>query len=431
MIFIAPPPRGVEPRSAAARRGRTPAAARRRRAAPRPPRPVIGASRIPLRQWPVAHTSPPTAPSPDDRPVVGRAGPQARTRLDQLELGDPGQRLVGAPQELEHAAGGDRHVEALLLDGRADHQPAVRARHRVDLGRADHARGRQRRTGSRRAAAGSVPSPAAPGTRAASRHRRARPDSAPAASTTARAARRSPPSSSTASTPSGPVSNPSTRRPRRSSPPAAVNARRERARSGRAAPPGGRRERGCRRRRRGARPGSRRRHALPVQPLGVEPQLALEARASAAAARPRRGRPRRSACRSRDSRSRCRTRLELRARTTGQARAPARFSSTSSALAEVRFGDRRQHARRHAGRAGCRARTPPAPRRAGRAGPRSSAAASPIAPAPTTTASAVAAPLCPVSTVISPCAGITRIRFHGRRHTSRPLSPRRAPVAQS
>ncbi len=79
----------------------------------------------------------------DHRQVVGSAGAQAGHRLDQLHLGDLGEQAVGLAQQLVDAAGGDRGVEALLLDGGADDQAAVGARHQVDaLGGDDPLAGR-------------------------------------------------------------------------------------------------------------------------------------------------------------------------------------------------------------------------------------------------------------------------------------------------
>ncbi len=92
----------------------------------------------------------------DQRQVVRGAGAQAGHRLDQLHLGDVGQQAVGLAQQLVDAAGGDRGVEAPLLDRGADDQAAVGARHQVDaLGGDDPLAGRRRRRG--RAARGSGP----------------------------------------------------------------------------------------------------------------------------------------------------------------------------------------------------------------------------------------------------------------------------------
>ncbi len=80
----------------------------------------------------------------DQRQVVGGAGAQAGDRVDQLHLGDVGQQAVGLAQQLVDAAGGDRGVEALLLDRGADDQAAVGARHQVDaLGGDDPLAGRR------------------------------------------------------------------------------------------------------------------------------------------------------------------------------------------------------------------------------------------------------------------------------------------------
>ena len=83
------------------------------------------------------------APRADQRQVVRRAGAQAGDRVDQLHLGDVGEQPVGLAQQLVDPAGGDRGVEALLLDGGADDQAAVGARHQVDaLGGDDPLAGR-------------------------------------------------------------------------------------------------------------------------------------------------------------------------------------------------------------------------------------------------------------------------------------------------
>ena len=64
--------------------------------------------------------------------VVGRAGPEAGNRLDEGQLRHLGDGAVGLAQQLVHAAGGDRAVEALLLDGGAQGDAAVGAGHEVD-----------------------------------------------------------------------------------------------------------------------------------------------------------------------------------------------------------------------------------------------------------------------------------------------------------
>ena len=53
---------------------------------------VSGASRMPLRKWPVARTRPSSAPGPISGRLSGRAGPQPGDRLDQLQLGDVGEQ---------------------------------------------------------------------------------------------------------------------------------------------------------------------------------------------------------------------------------------------------------------------------------------------------------------------------------------------------
>ncbi len=109
-----------------------------------------GASRTPLRKWPVASTRPSIAPAADQRQVVGRPGAQPGGRLDQLQLGDLGQQPVGLAQQLVHPAGGDRRVEAALLDRRPDDQPAVGARHQIDALRSDDPLADRVRAGPRR-----------------------------------------------------------------------------------------------------------------------------------------------------------------------------------------------------------------------------------------------------------------------------------------
>ena len=74
---------------------------------------------------------------PQQGHVVGRAGPEAGDRLDELELGDVGEDAVGLAQQLVHGAGGDRGVEALLLDRGAQRDAAVGAGDDVDVRRPD------------------------------------------------------------------------------------------------------------------------------------------------------------------------------------------------------------------------------------------------------------------------------------------------------
>jgi hypothetical protein len=82
-------------------------------------------------------------PFADERPVVGRAGPEAGARVDELELGQLRQHAIPLAQQLVHGAGGDGRVEAALLDRRADDDFAVLARHHVHVLGADHPLHRQ------------------------------------------------------------------------------------------------------------------------------------------------------------------------------------------------------------------------------------------------------------------------------------------------
>jgi hypothetical protein len=67
----------------------------------------------------------------DDRGVVGRAGTQAGDRLLDLELEHAGHELGGVAQQVVHAEGGDRGVEAALLLRRAEHVAPVAPGHEV------------------------------------------------------------------------------------------------------------------------------------------------------------------------------------------------------------------------------------------------------------------------------------------------------------
>ena len=67
----------------------------------------------------------------DQRQVVRGARAQAGDRPDQLHLGDVGQQAVGLAQQLEHAAGADRGVEAALFDGGADDEAVGSANNEV------------------------------------------------------------------------------------------------------------------------------------------------------------------------------------------------------------------------------------------------------------------------------------------------------------
>ena len=76
---------------------------------------VSGASSTPLRSWPVAHTSPSIARRRSPGALSGVRGPQSGAGADQLQLADVGQHLQRGLEQAEHAVGGDRGVEALLL----------------------------------------------------------------------------------------------------------------------------------------------------------------------------------------------------------------------------------------------------------------------------------------------------------------------------
>ena len=58
--------------------------------------------------------------------LSGVPGRRPAAHLDQLELGDLGQRPVGLAEQLVDAARGDPQVEAALLDGRPDDDLAAR-----------------------------------------------------------------------------------------------------------------------------------------------------------------------------------------------------------------------------------------------------------------------------------------------------------------
>ena len=85
-----------------------------------------------MRKWPRREHQPVQRAGADQRSVVGRPGPQAGERLDQLQLGDLGKQPVGLAQQLVDAARGDRRVEAALLHRGADDQAPVGPRDHVD-----------------------------------------------------------------------------------------------------------------------------------------------------------------------------------------------------------------------------------------------------------------------------------------------------------
>ena len=111
-----------------------------RRAGPATSSAVSGASRMPLRWWPVAHISPSELAAADRRHVVGRARAQARATAPRSPArSTPGTQLVRVAQQLVDAAGRRRELEAPLLDRRAEHVAPVAAGHHVAAVEAHHA----------------------------------------------------------------------------------------------------------------------------------------------------------------------------------------------------------------------------------------------------------------------------------------------------
>ena len=68
---------------------------------------------------------------PEHRRIVARAGPEADPHLGDRQFLDGRHGAPGPLDQREHPAGGELVVEAALLDGGADHQPAVAARHQI------------------------------------------------------------------------------------------------------------------------------------------------------------------------------------------------------------------------------------------------------------------------------------------------------------
>ena len=153
---------------------------------------VSGASRMPLRKWPVARMRPSIAPGPISGRLSGVPGRRPAIELDQLHLGDVGEQAVGLAQQLEDAAGADRRVEAALFDRGADDQAAV--------GRGGRGRRARRRRSARPAAAApsrprsssTSPLTGRTGGRACSGSHSVAPDQAPVARTTCSARSSSP-----------------------------------------------------------------------------------------------------------------------------------------------------------------------------------------------------------------------------------------------
>ena len=344
-----------------------------------------------MRQWPVAQTRPGHRALADDRPVVRGGGPQPGAGLDQLQLRDARQDVVGAPQQLQHAPRRDRHVESLLLHGRA-RPPAGRpgaARRRPPAcgPPAPRAAALRRRACSRRICPFTGPHRHARGLGQARDARtpprwRARPRGA---------ARRSPSSSSTASTPSGPASTPGHAGPAAQLAAAATSALASARdnRAGRHLMVAGRMDAAG-----DARREPRLQSPALACPRATRPPAPAHAAARACGAGPPPRRGRRATVRVPVGGTRSRCRMPPRARARRQARCarrrgsarPARSSPKSASVT----GASMPAATPVAPAAGSDASstTTRSPRRAAL-----HAAASPIAPAPTTTASAVAAAL--------------------------------------
>ena len=82
---------------------------------------------------------------PEDRRVVAAARAMPDPHLVDRQFLDRRDRAPGRFQQRQQAAGGERRVERLLLDGGAEDQAAVEARHHVDAGRPDHVADERRR----------------------------------------------------------------------------------------------------------------------------------------------------------------------------------------------------------------------------------------------------------------------------------------------
>ena len=74
----------------------------------------------------------------EDRRVIAAARPMPDPHLLDRQLLDRRHRPPGRFEQRQQAAGGERRVEALLLDRRADQQAAVKARHQIGARRPDH-----------------------------------------------------------------------------------------------------------------------------------------------------------------------------------------------------------------------------------------------------------------------------------------------------
>ena len=81
----------------------------------------------------------------EDRCVVAAAGTMADPHFLDRQFLDRRHRPPGGIEQREKAAGGHRGVEAFLLDGGADDQPAIAARHQIDARRPQHMVDQRRR----------------------------------------------------------------------------------------------------------------------------------------------------------------------------------------------------------------------------------------------------------------------------------------------
>ena len=117
-----------------------------------------GVSSTPLRWCPVASTRPGSSDGPSSGALSGVPGRHRASVSTSSSSATPGTTSMASRSSVVHAAGGDRRVEARLLDGRADDQPvrAVAARGRRCWPRTS-ARTVPVEQARRRAAAGSGP----------------------------------------------------------------------------------------------------------------------------------------------------------------------------------------------------------------------------------------------------------------------------------
>ena len=131
-----PPPRRSGP-------GRTPDAPSRGLAGRAPPpasRPSIGASRTPLRWWPVAQSRPGSAAlGPSTGALSGVPGRRPASSSSTSSSSTPGTSSLGVAQQLVERERGDARVEAALLDRRTEDVAPVAARDDVAALVADHA----------------------------------------------------------------------------------------------------------------------------------------------------------------------------------------------------------------------------------------------------------------------------------------------------